>query len=255
MLAGRAPRLAGRSICERMKNGRKIIAIVPARSGSKGIPGKNMQSVGGRTLIARAAEVLGDPACSWIDRKLLSTDSESYAEEGRAHGLECPFLRPESLSRDDTGAIETMQQAWRQAEEHFAERYDVLLIVEPTCPLRRPSDVNGTIEALLASGAQSAVAVSRLDTKYHPHKVLRVEGGKIGYYSPEGAAVSTRQSLGELYFRNGACYAITRECLFERNAIFCDDTVAYVVDRPLANIDEPLDLEFAEFLESRISSE
>ena len=236
-----------------MKDRKKIIAIVPARSGSKGIPDKNMCMLGGRTLIARAAQVLSDPACAWIDLKLLSTDSERYAEEGRRHGLECPFLRPEALSRDDTGAIETLQQAWRQAEGHFAERYDVLLIVEPTCPLRRAEDIVGTVEALRKADAQSAVAVSLLDTKHHPDKLLRLEDGHIRYYASAGAAVKTRQSLSDLYYRNGACYAVTRECLFEKNAIFCEETVAFVIDRPLANIDEPLDLAFAEFLESRES--
>jgi len=236
-----------------VKDGRKIIAIVPARSGSKGIADKNMRTLGGRTLIARAAQVLSDPACTWIDRKLLSTDSERYAEEGRRHGLECPFLRPEAMSRDDTGAIETLQQAWRQAEGHFAERYDVLLIVEPTCPLRRAEDIIGTMEALRKADARSAVAVSLLDTKHHPDKLLRLEDGRIRYYASAGAAVKTRQSLSDLYYRNGACYAVTRECLFEKEAIFCEETVAFVIDRPLANIDEPLDLAFAEFLESRES--
>lgn len=234
-----------------MKDGRKILAIVPARSGSKGIPDKNMRTLGGHTLIARAAWVLSDPACAWIDRRLLSTDSERYAEEGRRHGLECPFLRPEALSRDDTGAVETLQQAWRQAEGHYAERYDVLLIVEPTCPLRRPEDIAGTLEALLKAGARSAVAVSRIDTKHHPDKLLALEGERIRFYTPGGAAVKTRQSLRELYVRNGACYAVTRECLLEAGEIFSEDTVPFVIDRPLANIDEPLDLAFAEFLESR----
>ena len=236
-----------------MRGGRRFIAIVPARSGSKGIPDKNMRRVGGRTLIARAAQVLADPACAWVDRKLLSTDCERYAEEGREHGLECPFLRPEALSRDDTGAIETLQQVWRQAEAHYAERYDVLLVVEPTCPLRRPEDIVGTVEALEKGDARSAVAVSLLDTKHHPDKLLELEGGRIRYYSAAGSTVKTRQSLGDLYYRNGACYAITRECLLEGGVIFCDETVAFVVERPLANIDEPLDLAFAEFLENRES--
>lgn len=236
-----------------MRDGRTFIAIVPARSGSVGIPDKNMRMLGGRTLIARAAQVLSDPMCAWIDRKLLSTDCERYAEEGRAHGLECPFLRPEALSRDDSGAVETLQQAWRQAEAHYAERYDVLLIVEPTCPLRRAEDIVGTVEALRKAGAQSAVAVSLLDTKHHPDKVLRLENGRIRHYTEAGPGVKTRQSLSDLYTRNGACYAVTRECLLERSAIFCEETVAFVIDRPLANIDEPLDLAFAEFLENRES--
>ena len=81
-----------------MKDGRKIIAIVPARSGSKGIPDKNMRTLGGRTLIARAAQVLSDPACAWIDLKLLSTDSERYAQIARYYGAEVPFLRPVEIA-------------------------------------------------------------------------------------------------------------------------------------------------------------
>ncbi len=231
-----------------MRSGKRVIAVVPARSGSRGIADKNMQQVGGYSLIARAARVLASPQCDWIDRRLLSTDSERYAEEGRKHGLECPFLRPAELARDDVGAVETLQHAWRAAEAHWRERYDVLLIVEPTCPLRTVEDVVGTFEALMADGAQAALAVSRLDSKSHPHKVLTVEDGSVGYYAAEGASVQTRQSLSELYYRNGACYAVARRRLLEEGAIIGRDTVPYVVDRPLANIDEPIDLAFARFL-------
>src|SRR5690349_8268608 len=102
-----------------MKGGSRILAVVPARSGSKGIADKNMQEVGGVSLIGRTAQVLLHPTLSFLDERMLSTDSAGYAEEGRKHGLSCPFLRPSELSRDDTPALAVIQHAWRGAEEHY----------------------------------------------------------------------------------------------------------------------------------------
>lgn len=235
-----------------MRAGKRIIAVVPARSGSKGIPDKNMQQVGGRSLIARAGDVLNSPACKAIDLRLLSTDSNRYAEEGRTHGLECPFLRPSELSQDTTGAIETMQQAWQQAEQCYQVEYDLLLIIEPTCPLRRPADISTALDLFFEKQPDSVITVSPVDTKYHPHKVLRINEGLIHYFAEAGADIKIRQSLEPLYFRNGACYVVSKPCLFERNAIFTERTYASLIERPLANIDEPIDLAFAEFIESRL---
>lgn len=229
-----------------MKSGKRILAVVPARSGSKGIPDKNLRTIGGLSLIARAGQCLA--ACPEIDRKIISTDSPAYAREAEAHGLEAPFLRPAELGGDHVGAVETMQHAWKAAEAHYRETYDVLLIVEPTCPLRLPGDISQSIDLLLSSGADSVVAVGKVDTKYHPKKILTLDGGRLGFHLPEGASVKTRQSLESYYYRNGACYALTRRALMDRNAIFTDHTLPLVIDRPLPNIDEPLDLAWAEFL-------
>jgi CMP-N-acetylneuraminic acid synthetase len=183
-----------------------------------------------------------------VDRAVISTDSPAYAEEGRAHGLEAPFLRPPELSTDTAGAVETVTHALESAERHYGESFGIVLIVEPTCPLRRPEDIEGALQMLLETGAESVVTVSRADSKQHPHKLLKVERDHLIFYDPAGAAVKVRQSLQPLYFRNGACYALTRRCLVEHKAIFGPTTRAFVIDRLLLNIDEPLELEFARYL-------
>ncbi len=231
-----------------MINGKKVLAVVPARSGSKGIPEKNLQLLAGQTLIARAAAVLKSIECRWVDRAIISTDSPVYAEEARRAGLEAPFLRPPELSHDSAGAIETMIHAVTASEAHYGERYDVILIVEPTCPFRRAEDIAGSVNLLVNTGAESVVAVSRVDTKFHPHKVLVLEADKLGFYDPVGAQVKQRQSLKPLYYRNGACYALTRSCLLDKQVIFSENTRGYLVERVLVNIDEPIDLEFARYL-------
>jgi CMP-N,N'-diacetyllegionaminic acid synthase len=223
-----------------------VLAVVPARSGSKGIPDKNMQVLGGYSLIARVGMTL--KACPSVDRAIISTDSLSYAAEGRAYGLEAPFLRPPELSTDTAGAVETVIHAVNAAETHDGEMFGIVLIVEPTCPFRRPDDIEGALQMLVQTGADSVVTVSRADTKYHPHKLLRIEQDHLTFYDPAGAAVKARQSLEQLYYRNGACYALTRRCLIEQKVIFGATTRGYVIDRWILNIDEPQELEFARYL-------
>jgi CMP-N,N'-diacetyllegionaminic acid synthase len=231
-----------------MYSGKRILAVVPARSGSKGLPNKNVLRLDGVSLIGHAGRCLA--ALGWLDARVISTDSEIYADEGRKHGLEAPFLRPPELSHDRAGAIETLQHAVVECERYYGVRYDVVLIVEPTSPLRLPSDVQSCVERLLYSGADSVVAVSPVDTKFHPRKLLRVdEGGRISFFQPDGGTLKARQDLdGGYVYRNGVCYALTRGCLMDQGRIFTENTQAVVIDRPIVNIDVPLEMAWAEFL-------
>lgn len=232
-----------------MIEGLRVLAVVPARSGSKGIPDKNLQRLAGRTLIEQSARVLSHPDCEWIDRKVLSTDSPAYAEEGSRHGLEVPFLRPPELSTDTSTAIEVLRHALLEVERTGGERFDLVLIVEPTSPLRTPEDVRRVAEAVVKAGVSSALTVSRVDTKFHPFKVFRRdERGVLSLYSAEGKAVTRRQQLEPLYFRNGAAYALTRDLLLNQGRVFGDDALGVLVERELVNVDEPQDLAYAQWL-------
>ena len=231
-----------------MKYGQRILAVVPARSGSKGIADKNMQIVAGRSLIALAGEVLNAPSCDWIDRRIISTDSERYAAEGRAHGLEAPFLRSAELSGDSAGAVETLCHALEETERLDGTTYDIVLIIEPTCPFRQPEDIKAAVELLAATNAGSVITVSRVDTKFHPHKVLKTDSsGMVRFYSEAGAGVKQRQSLEPLLFRNGACYALTRSTLVGKRSIFTVTSRAHLVERMLINIDEPEEIMLARY--------
>jgi CMP-N,N'-diacetyllegionaminic acid synthase len=229
---------------------RSVLALVPARSGSKGIPHKNMRQVGGMSLIARAGETLRN--CTTVDAALISTDSQEYADEGRRHGLDAWFLRPAELSTDTATAVDTSIHAVLEAERHYGRRFDVILIVEPTSPLRRSQDIDDCARLLESSGAQSVVTVSRINSKNHPRKLLCIESGALRFFHEQGSAVSARQQLGdELFYRNGICYALQRSLLVQDRVIFGSRTLPMIIDRPLVNIDEPLELELAEFLLQR----
>jgi len=229
-----------------MLEGRSILAVVPARSGSKGIPDKNLRPLLGRSLIAWAGRCLA--GLDWLDAAVISTDSRAYAEEGVRHGLAAPFLRPAELASDSAGAVETMLHALEESEAHFRRRFDIILIVEPTSPLRLPEDLEGCTRELISSGADSVVSVSPLDPKWHPKKVFSLREGRLEFFSPAGVGVVNRQELDRLYWRNGICYALTRACLKGKKRIITDNTRPWLIQREVINIDHPLELEWAEAL-------
>ena len=230
-----------------MLHNKKVLAVIPARSGSKGIKDKNMKVLGGLSLIARAAKCINE--LDWIDAKVLSTDSERYVDEGRKFGLQIPFLRPDVLSDDKATAVDTMIHALHGSEKAFDIKFDILLIIEPTSPFRVASDIEKTCNKLIEKKADSVVCVSPIDTKCHPSKALSIKNGLLNHYEKKGKEITARQQLETLYARNGVCYAVTRESLLNENAgIFTDQTRAVLIDRYIVNIDEEMDLKWAEFL-------
>lgn len=229
-----------------MYQGKTVLAVVPARSGSKGILHKNLRPLAGRSLIGWAGDCLGQ--LPWLDAKVISTDSPEYAREAEKHGLAVPFMRPPELSTDRASAVDTMLHALAECEAAYGRQFDIALIIEPTSPFRTPADIEAAVALLIASGADSVVGVSPLDAKGHPAKVLRIDRAKVYYYEDRGADVVARQALESLYWRNGICYALTRRCLVEAKAIFTRNTVPLVVQHPVVNIDDPVDFAWAEFL-------
>jgi len=227
--------------------GVSVLAVVPARGGSKSIPRKNLQPVAGLSLIGHAARTIG--ALDWVDAMILSTDDEEIAAEGRLQGLDVPFLRPAELASDTAKSVDMWRHAWLAAEEHYGRRFDVSILIEPTSPLRRPEDLERTVAALLDADSAAAATFSRTPAHYTPHKTLTVDReGRIGFYLKGAPPVTIRQEIPAYYHRNGVCYALRRATLIDAGTIIENDCVAVVIDRPLVNIDEPIELEWAEFL-------
>jgi CMP-N,N'-diacetyllegionaminic acid synthase len=227
--------------------GFKILGVIPARGGSKGIPKKNLSRVGGISLVGHAAKVAR--SVKWIDRAVLSTDHIEIADEGRKWGLEVPFMRPPELATDEARSSDMWKHAWLESEARFDERFDISVLLEPTSPLRRPEDVTRTIECLLESDCDAAATVSPSPAHFTPHKCLTVDGkGIIGFYHPQGGQYSIRQKIPQYFFRNGVCYALRRNTLLEKGVIIEENCKAVIIERPVVNIDDQHELEYAEFL-------
>lgn len=233
-----------------MLEDRSVLAVVPARGGSKSIPRKNLKEIGGISLVGRAAAIAR--ALPWIDAALISTDDHDIRDEAVRHGLDAPFMRPDELSGDTAGSTDMWRHAWLAAEEHYGRRFDISVLLEPTSPMRRPEDVERTVKTLLQANAPAAATVSRTPAHYTPHKTLTVdEQGTIGFYLSDGARHSLRQGIPAYYHRNGLCYAVTRAHLVEHGRIIDRDAKAVVIDRHVVNIDDPFELELTEWLLNR----
>lgn len=228
---------------------RSVLAVVPARGGSKGIKLKNLREVGGRPLVARAGDIAA--AVPEIDRAVVSTDYDEIARVAEAAGLAAPFRRPEAISGDRIGDFEVLLQALEFMESHDGRRYDIVVMLQPTSPLRTPEMVSGTIRMLVDGAWDSVWTVSETDSKGHPLKQLTIVDGAMDYYDRNGAKIIARQQLVPVYHRNGIAYAVTRECLVSQRSIKGQKAGAYVIEGDHVSIDTEWDLELVEFILAR----
>lgn len=229
-----------------MIHGLKVLAVVPARGGSKGIPLKNLRTIQGRPLVALAGDVAR--SVPEIDRRVVSTDHAEIARVAQSAGLDAPFMRPVDISGDRIGDWDVLDDALRQTEAADGTAYDVVVMLQPTSPLRRADDVSGVIRMLVEGGYDSVWSVSGTDSKAHPLKQLVVRDGVMDYWDPRGAQIIARQQLEPVYHRNGVAYAITRSCLLNQKTIKGAKTGAYVVAGEHVSIDTERDIELIEFL-------
>jgi CMP-N-acetylneuraminic acid synthetase len=226
--------------------GQSVLAVVPARGGSKGIPRKNLRLVGGRSLVAHAAETV--KRLPWLDAAVLSTDDPEIVQEGARYGLEAPFLRPEELATDSALGVDAWRHAWLMSETFYGRHFDCSILLQPTTPLRRPGDVENTLERMLRGNHRAAATVSRVPGHYVPEKMLRIDNEILSFLHPDGARHSNRQSAAACYVRNGLCYAAIRDAVVVSRQIVERDCVAVITEGYVANIDEPVDLAIADYL-------
>ncbi len=224
-----------------------ILAVVPARGGSKGIPRKNLCEIAGVSLIGHVGQVIRQ--LPWIDKAVISTDDSKMAEEGKRYGIDAPFFRPEALSSDNATGVDTWKHALVSAEKHYGIQFDISVYLEPTSPFRQAVDIERTVLELASKEHLAAATVSRTPGSYTPHKTLTIdEKGDVAFYLKEGRKFSIRQKIPSYYHRNGICYAMKRDALLACDCILTNRCAAVIIDRDVVNIDEPVDLEFARML-------
>ncbi len=204
-----------------------VLALVPARGGSKGVPRKNVRLLAGRPLLAYTAlAAIGSGVC---DRIVLSTEDEEIAAIGRDCGLEVPFLRPAELARDESPMLPVLQHALdRLSQEGW--RPDIVLILQPTSPLRRAGHIRGVVDQLAETRADAVVTVLELPRHLSPDYVMRVEGGRLVPFLEEGVRVTRRQDARAAYVREGTVYACWRSTLERHGSIYGEDCRPFLMD-------------------------
>jgi CMP-N,N'-diacetyllegionaminic acid synthase len=219
----------------------RVLGVVPARGGSKGIPGKNIAPLGGRPLVAWTAEAA---LASSLARTVLSTDDEAIAAAGRAAGLDVPFLRPAELAGDRAESIDVVLHAL-DAVEPTDGPYDAVMLLQPTTPLRTAADIDAAIELLERTGADAVISVADVGG-HHPARMKWLEGDRlIDPPFAEEVENQPRQTLRPVFIRNGAIY-LTRVEVLRRRSFKGEDCRALVMpDERSVNIDTPFDLAIA----------
>ena len=235
-----------------MLNNLQVIAIVPARGGSKGIRYKNLCKVGGISLIEWAALLVN--ALPWVDRALLSTDDSRLANEGKRTGLSVPFIRPKELATDTALGIDVWRHAWLSAEKYWKTHFDISVYLQPTTPLRRLEHIEKVVNTLVKGSFDAATTIASVPGHFVPEKILQIDSKNVVRPFIKGKAVSNRQDAPVYYYRTGACYAAWRETIIEKRAIIEHACAGIIIEEPTANIDTPMDLEWANYLHKKYYS-
>ena len=211
-----------------------ILGLIPARGGSKAIPRKNIINLAGKPLLAYTCEAA--LSSQRLTRIILNTDDQEIAAVGRENGVEVPFLRPHHLAVDDALILPVLQHAiqWLAANQGF--QTDVLVLLQPTSPLRRAIHIDDAVDLLLGSGADTVVSVQEVPHQYNPVSLMQLDDQ--GYLKPflEGEMILRRQDKPRFYARNGpAILALLRRTL-DSGRLFGDKVLPYEMG-PLESID------------------
>jgi CMP-N,N'-diacetyllegionaminic acid synthase len=217
-----------------------VLAIVPARGGSKGIPQKNIRSVAGKPLIAWTLQAAS--AARSLDRVIVSSEDAEIIAVARMFGADVPFVRPAELARDDTPGIDPVIHAIRELPG-----FDLVVLLQPTSPLRSAADIDAGVELIVSSGAQCCVSMTEADN--HPYWTYRVNSaGRLAPFIDLPPGVATRrQDLPLALAVNGAVYVARIPWLIEHRTFLGADTVALVMPASRSvDIDSIEDLDAAE---------
>lgn len=229
-----------------------ILGIIPARGGSRSIPRKNLVPLAGRPLLEYTCEAA--LSSRRLNRTILSTDDEEIAGAGKACGVEVPFLRPSDLARDGTPMVDVVQHAVSWLAEH--ERYlaELIVILQPTSPLRRAEHIDAALDLIIETGADTVVSVVQVPHQFNPVSLMRLDNGRLVPLVDQ-PMILRRQDKPLVYARNGPAVLVVRREVIAQGRLY-GDTV-----RPLemslmdsVDVDGPDDLALAEFYLNRRAS-
>jgi CMP-N-acetylneuraminic acid synthetase len=222
-----------------------VFGVIPARGGSKGLPGKNLRVLGRLSLIGHAIASAREASC--LTRVIVSTDDARIAEEARRHGAEVPFLRPAELATDEAGMLPVLRHAVRWLEGAAGLRPDLIVTLQPTSPFRTGAEIDLTVRKLLETGADSAQTVT--EGAYHPFSMSLLDGDRTVPLFPDGHKSVRRQDAPAAYQPSGAVYGTRSRVLMDEGRGLGEDNRAVVTAFEASlNIDSEWDFLLAELI-------
>lgn len=220
----------------------RVLAIIPARGGSKGVPGKNIKSLGGKPLIAHAIECA--KKCIKVTRTIVTTDSDEILEIALSFGAEI-IKRPVSLAEDTSNVVTAVEDVIQKIGEEF----DLVILLQPTSPLRTPIDLENIIKMFEKDKSiDGVISVVPFDD-YHPARTYNLINDNIMIPFLKEGENKRRQDLKPVYYRNGCFYAVRINAFLKERSFMVENKKAYVMDANwLVNIDSYRDFKIAEVL-------
>lgn len=229
-----------------------VLCVITARSGSKGLPGKNIKKLGGAPLICYSVKQAS--RSNLITHAIISTDDKKIAAVARKCGGNVPFLRPKKLAQDTTPHLPVIQHAIQEAEKLFEATFDYVVIFQPTSPFRTIDDIDGTLRKLVETNADSAVSICEVDT--HPSKIKVFDGDFVSDFVPESKKGARRQDLKTYYRRSSAVYATKRDIIMKKDSLYGKKIAGHVVPKNRSvDIDTIEDFERAELMLKRLKKD
>ncbi|MEW5676295.1 acylneuraminate cytidylyltransferase family protein [Flavobacterium enshiense] len=222
----------------------KILGVIPARGGSKGVPGKNIKLLGNKPLLAYSIE--SAKKSSKLFEVIVTTDSESIASIAEEYGAKIPFIRPSELALDTTPTLEVIQHTLKFYQSR-GEYFDAVCLLQPTSPFREDDLIDRAIEKFITTGADALVSVLPVPHEYNPHWTFESDSnGFLKVATGDEKLISRRQDLPLAYHRDGAVY-ITKSEVILQGSLY-GTSLTYVESNPehYINIDTPYDWEKAE---------
>lgn len=211
-----------------MIDGFKVLGLIPARSGSKGLPGKNIRDLCGKPLIAWTIDAARAASC--LDAIVVSTDDSGIAAIAARHGAEVPFLRPAELAGDTASSVDMVIHSI-DALAAAGRVFDLVVLLEPTSPLREASDIDNGVSRMLSVGASAVVSVCRAESAHPAFMYRQRPDARLTPFMARQPTGVRRQEIEPLFYLEGTLYASRIDILREKRSFYHEDTIAYEVPK------------------------
>lgn len=237
-----------------MIENKKVLCIIPARGGSKGIPKKNLLKIGGFSLLERA--ILTAEKSNYIDTIIVSSDSKEIINLANSYGDYAPFIRSKELSSDECPSLPVFQDALKRAEERTGDVFDLLVVLEPPCPFRLGKHIDEALELAVKKKSSSIVSLVEVSDE-HPIRIKKLsDDSKVLPYcldEPEGLR---RQDQDPAYIRNTAVYVFNSKMIVD-DVLWGKEVFGFEMDADLygVNIDEEINIAEAEYIYKKMKKE
>jgi len=212
----------------------KTLGLIPARGGSKAIPRKNIVLLAGKPLLAYTCEAAAGSLK--LDRVILSTDDPEIVQVAEKYGVDAPFIRPGNLADDEAPILPVIRHALDWLDEKEGTHYDVIVLLQPTSPLRKSTHIDAAVDMMLSTGADNVVSVTAVPHNFNPVSVMRLDDD--GYLQPflEGDMILRRQDKPLVFARNGPAVLAVRRSVIDSGRLYGDRVLPLEMD-PLDSID------------------